>query len=304
MDFMKRFTKRFLSLLLCLILGGSVCGSAVAACSGDLTGDNKIGTADARNILRAAVGLDQLNAAAKQAADMNLDGAVTTADARLALRVAVGLEVTDGKLYTNEYDVLRSGFFFADFAVKDASGEQTMVLAVAGDASYLSMEFTDEELMQEFGMDAIRIDLLFEGKTAYLLDKTNRLYAEFPFEAMEMDPSEVESMSEAKDMFSKYPALDQAASKATAAFNGVTCTVYTFNYTDGSSLEVFMNGAKVMGIVEHNAKGEAATTYTFNTVTLTVPKEYISIPAAYTEGDAMEMLLLLFFGGLMEELDL
>ncbi len=59
---------------------------------GDANLDGKVTAADAAEILRAVVGLTELNAAAQFFADVNEDGQVTAADAAFILRAVVGLE--------------------------------------------------------------------------------------------------------------------------------------------------------------------------------------------------------------------
>ncbi len=59
---------------------------------GDVDGDKKVSSADARLVLRASVGLETFTAAKKALADVDYDGKITSADARLVLRAAVGLE--------------------------------------------------------------------------------------------------------------------------------------------------------------------------------------------------------------------
>ena len=59
---------------------------------GDVDADGEITAADARLVLRAAVGLEDFTAAQKALADPDADGEITAADARLVLRAAVGLE--------------------------------------------------------------------------------------------------------------------------------------------------------------------------------------------------------------------
>ena len=56
-----------------------------------MNGDGRITSADARLALRAAVGLETLDARQTLAADADGDGRVRSSDARLILRVAVGL---------------------------------------------------------------------------------------------------------------------------------------------------------------------------------------------------------------------
>lgn len=58
---------------------------------GDLNGDGRVTTTDARAALRVAVKLEPQTALTLRLADLNGDGAVTTADARAVLRKAVGL---------------------------------------------------------------------------------------------------------------------------------------------------------------------------------------------------------------------
>lgn len=61
--------------------------------SGDITGDGKVASNDARIAERAAVGLEKnLTERQKDAADVNNDGKITSADAREILRKSVGLE--------------------------------------------------------------------------------------------------------------------------------------------------------------------------------------------------------------------
>ncbi|MBQ1820818.1 MAG: S8 family serine peptidase [Clostridia bacterium] len=59
---------------------------------GDANLDDKVTAADAAEILRAVVGLTELDAVAAFFADVNQDGSVTAADASFILRAVVGLE--------------------------------------------------------------------------------------------------------------------------------------------------------------------------------------------------------------------
>lgn len=60
---------------------------------GDADLDGKITSADARLVLRCAVGLDQVSGVPQILSDADGDGKITSADARIVLRAAVGLEV-------------------------------------------------------------------------------------------------------------------------------------------------------------------------------------------------------------------
>ena len=69
---------------------------------GDVDFSGEVNSSDARTILRAAVGLEDLDADARLLADMDNDTFITASDARLALRTAVALE--DKLIYhTHDY---------------------------------------------------------------------------------------------------------------------------------------------------------------------------------------------------------
>ena len=57
-----------------------------------MNGDGKFTAEDAREALRGAAKIENLNEAEKRAADMNSDGNVTAQDAREILRKAAKLE--------------------------------------------------------------------------------------------------------------------------------------------------------------------------------------------------------------------
>ena len=111
---MKHTLKKLLCAALCACLAAGTAVPALAATLGDMDNSGTVASADARVILRAAVGLEQLPEADLKKADMNGDGAVTAADARLALRTAVGLEMQVNAVYENQYDILRSGSYTAE----------------------------------------------------------------------------------------------------------------------------------------------------------------------------------------------
>ncbi len=59
---------------------------------GDVNGDGKVNSSDAREVLRAAAGLNKLSEDKKKKADVNGDGKVNSSDAREILRKAAGLK--------------------------------------------------------------------------------------------------------------------------------------------------------------------------------------------------------------------
>ena len=87
--------KKTITLLLALCLTATCfLFNASAALTGDVNGDGKIGSDDARMALRASVGLETFKkgSAAFTAADANRDGRIGSDDARYILRGSVGLD--------------------------------------------------------------------------------------------------------------------------------------------------------------------------------------------------------------------
>ena len=85
--------KRVISVLLAgLLCVSMLLPAAFAAQMGDLDGNGKVTTNDARTVLRVAIGLEQLTPEQKRLADADGNGKITTNDARSVLRCAIGLE--------------------------------------------------------------------------------------------------------------------------------------------------------------------------------------------------------------------
>ena len=84
--------KRLCILLFTLTLLCSLAAAAAAAPIGDADRDGTLTAADARLLLRAAVGLDPVTGELRRDCDPDGDRTLTAADARLTLRAAVGLE--------------------------------------------------------------------------------------------------------------------------------------------------------------------------------------------------------------------
>ena len=87
---MKRYLHIVVSLILCISFCSALAVDSSAALSGDLDGDGKVTTVDARIILQIAAGHITPTTDRKKLADMNGDGVVSVVDAREALYDAIG----------------------------------------------------------------------------------------------------------------------------------------------------------------------------------------------------------------------
>lgn len=87
---------------------------------GDIDGDGSITASDARHVLRAAVGLEELTEEEFRLADYDRNGELTAGDARMILRMSVGLE--DAPVSDNHIFIPSCGMD-ADFVLGEVSQE-------------------------------------------------------------------------------------------------------------------------------------------------------------------------------------
>ncbi len=92
--FMQKKLKSILCLLLCVLMAASLPVTAIANAIGDVDGNGKVETSDARLALRAAIGLEHYEAGSAKfkAADVDFNGKIGTDDARRILRASINLE--------------------------------------------------------------------------------------------------------------------------------------------------------------------------------------------------------------------
>ncbi len=87
---MKRYLHIIISLVLCISFCSTLVVYSSAAVNGDLDGDGKITTVDARLVLKIAAGQIEPGGAYKTLGDMNGDGVISVSDARDVLYLAIG----------------------------------------------------------------------------------------------------------------------------------------------------------------------------------------------------------------------
>lgn len=97
---MKKIFSVLFTAVLMLVCGCIFAGAQNVA--GDVDSDGFVRAADARIVLRAAVGLEVLDEEMIKVADVDNNGSINSADARLILRAAVGLEVLHIHTYYTE----------------------------------------------------------------------------------------------------------------------------------------------------------------------------------------------------------
>ena len=297
--------KKLISLLLAAVLAFTAAFTALAAFNGDVDANGKFSAADARKILRAAVHLEDLTPEEALLADVDMNGSVAAADARVALRLAVKLEVSGQTRCENEYDVLRSGTFLADVAIRMGAAEYGFTIAAGKDFNYMEMKISDiislllysegaadpESVKQTLAPALAEIDqnqtfaMLFRPNGFYLIDPTTATYADL---GSMMGASEEDLGSITEGMFDVLPALSDADDVSQSTFRGKACTEYAFKEADGV-LSVFMSGKKLLAIVNYDTAGKETMTFLFNRVSLAIPAEYTNV-ASYKKDDSAPVL--------------
>ncbi|MBE6715609.1 MAG: MBL fold metallo-hydrolase [Ruminococcaceae bacterium] len=82
----------YFSVIMTILLISIMSFSSFAALLGDVDNSGKVDSSDARTVLRASVGLEELTPSQKRLSDADGDSAISSSDARLILRTSVGLE--------------------------------------------------------------------------------------------------------------------------------------------------------------------------------------------------------------------
>jgi len=82
----------YFSVIMTILLISIMSFSSFAALLGGVDNSGKVDSSDARTVLRASVGLEELTPSQKRLSDADGDSAISSSDARLILRTSVGLE--------------------------------------------------------------------------------------------------------------------------------------------------------------------------------------------------------------------
>lgn len=280
--------KKITALLLTVLLLLTLCVPALAAPNGKLTAGAALTAADARLILRAAVGLDTLTAAQSEIADIDLDGRVTASDARIALRVSVGLDLLAPTYVTDAYAALRGGHFYAVMPMNEEVMEGEMTLAFTADTTYLRASVL---------MDGMKLTLpmLKRGGKTYLMEETHACYAQVTdadkqtFSKLGLDLDEF--FDEVVD-FSEMPALSYASGRSEELFHGERCVCYAFPQSSGTML-IYMKGRQLRGFKETDAAGNVTMDAAFSAFSIAVPAACTAVPASYEALDSAEDLFMI-----------
>lgn len=280
--------KKSLSVLLSVLLLVLLAVPAFAVPNGKLTPGAAVTAADARQILRAAVGLETLSDRDAESADLDLDGKVTAADARTALRAAVGLEILSSSYFQNAYDALQSGHFYAVMPMDDGGASGEIVMAFTDRSTYLKASLDKD------GVSMTLPILRADGKT-YFLDEDNALFAEVTDEDRETFRSvgmDLDEMFDELVLFDDMPALSTADAVREVSYRGQPATQYVFAQAPGE-MRVYLSGRQLLGITEIDSHGNVVADEPFSAFSISVPLSLTGVPAGFSSVPADELFLIL-----------
>ena len=182
----------------------------------------------------------------------------------------------------NEYDIFRSGTFYAKGQMKDEEGVNPLEMAITPDSIYMLTKFDNTNM-------AI---LVSSGKT-YLIYPQGKAYLEMSSTVMNMMGLNTDDLISSDGLgFSDMEPLNKAQGTSKATLNGQNCTVYSFAKADGSTSKVYMNGNKLVGIEAYEGTRITSATY-FDFITASVPADKINPDTSYKKTGIFDFMSML-----------
>lgn len=182
----------------------------------------------------------------------------------------------------NEYDIYRSGKFYAVGSVTDAEGTAPMELAVSDDTLYMNSNF-----------EGVEIGILVVGDDSYMIYPEKKAYMEINSMLKKMMGGDADELFNADDMgFNRMVALDKALSVSDAALNGVSCKRYLLPDED-EFYYVYMNGDKLLRIEALNKNKKTESTIDFVSVSEDIPADKKAPSKEYKKTGMIEFFKLL-----------
>lgn len=270
--------------------------TAMARIPGDVDANGKTESADARLALRAAVGLDTLSEAEKNAADVDMNKTVDATDARLILRAAVGLEKLPDNPSQNEvpssseYDIIRSGSFWMTGTIIDGKGiNSPMEIAITPESVYMLSDFS-----------GVPMGMLIKDNKLYMIYPDKKAYLELSESLMAMAGLDISELTSSSGIdFSSYGPLSEADSVTEVTHKGRLCRVYHFKVDSGET-RVYLDGTKLVRLASYDKNGKFLSATDITAVSGKIPADKSAPPSGFKAYKGMSGML--SFMNLLEDL--
>ena len=171
-----------------------------------------------------------------------------------------------------EYDIYRTGRFYAKGTVTDSDGETNpMELAV-----------TDQSIYMLTSASGVQMGVMVGGGKTYRVSPEHKMYIELSGMVMSVLGMDADKLASPENFnFSGMLPLSAAESVTETELNGVACREYMFTSTQGKKTCIYMSGTKLLQTDMYNADGTLYNRMTFETVSAEVPADRIAPPTYY-----------------------
>lgn len=178
---------------------------------------------------------------------------------------------------TSEYDVLRSGNFYAIGTMNDGTTTNPMEIAITPNSIYMATK-----------MDNIDMSLLQSNGALYMIYPAGKMYLEVNAAIQNMMGFNADEMMNASEMgFGDMPALSEATTVADGELNGTACKIYTFD-KGGARTVVYMSGSKLLCF--ENVEGNSRSATYITSITANVPADKINPPSGYKKANLIQFM--------------
>lgn len=259
---------------ICAADGNSVKDIGIICVFGDIDGNGRVTTADARAILRCALSLDSLSVVQRFASDCNNDGKVSSKDARTVLRAALKLDSISNPYADSGNNSAQAVAVYAYYTGGNVPAgtyldlNNIKVLAVYSDAS-------TKNITSGFTVEPTPLTSVAPGKKSFTVN-WNGLKSTFTV-------TFTESIAEKYYSGSKVPDYGEYADTSVLRTeHGIGFVTYIYSVksavTDFAKYESYLNyllscgftvtgktveGGKCIAVLEKKGGGKAATVYDF-----------------------------------------
>lgn len=182
----------------------------------------------------------------------------------------------------SEYDIYRSGRFYAKGSAIDGDGTVTP----------LELAVTDKTVYMISQVDGVNIGILMNGKKSYMMYEDKKKYCELNsvlMNAADLDPEEM--INTAKESYADLETLDNAVRLAEEYVNGYPCKTYHFRNDEHELTTVSISGNKLVQVANYDKNGRMETTINFTSVSADVPQSKIEPPKDYKKVGMVSFLM-------------
>lgn len=182
----------------------------------------------------------------------------------------------------SEYDIYRSGHFYAKGVATDGDGMVTP----------LELAVTDNTVFMISQIDGVNIGILVAGKKSYMIYEDKKKYCELSsvlMNAADLNPDEM--IATARESYAELQPLEKAVRLAEGYVNGMNCKTYHFRNDEHELTTVSISGNKLVQVSKYDSNGRLSTTIDFTSVSADIPQSKTEPPKDYKKTGMISFLM-------------